>query len=591
MRQIILKFTGVSRLTRIAHQFPFGRRMQKAQGMVEFALVLPILLMLLLGIIAFSHLFFVYSMTVSASREAARWGAAVGITGSGVPRYRDCQSIRDAAVRTGGIVGVSADHIVIQYDRGPDPTKPGQSLAPYNTCPAPGQTPFGPIESDVRLGDRILVTVNVDYQSIVPFINIPSRTLTAVTARTIIKSLPVGEAPVADDPCGKTASTQFTIVPPLPEYPTLLELKAGEQLTMTGNVIIKETGEGAPGTVTWSDEGNLHSIDGDAGTPLAYFWYYTEASIGQEYDILFNYQSGTECPSSYSAPFQQGRVHIGKADTTTQIVSHLPAPSGRGQAVTVTVWVKKVAAATLPGSVGTGQVVVKNDIDGATCTVTSLNPATGQGFCSLIINNFGLYKLTATYTGSAQYNASTSLPVDHTVTDFTKTPTPTTTVTPTRTPTVGIPVITKTPTKTPLPAWCPSASAFNFNGLDSVLFNVTNPNVPGANPVTLTSAYIDWVEAPPKPVFEELRFGADTSADCKSGGPCIWSGVENNTPVIIGAGGNAFNGTASTGLALGETKQLRFAFSRNLHNGLHYVTLVFSNNCILELAGNRELSK
>ena len=67
------------------------KRSQAAQGMVEFALVLPILLLILLGIIAFGHLFFVYSFTVASSREAARWGAAAGKTDSGLFRCAACR--------------------------------------------------------------------------------------------------------------------------------------------------------------------------------------------------------------------------------------------------------------------------------------------------------------------------------------------------------------------------------------------------------------------------------------------------------------------------------------------------------------------
>ncbi len=80
---------------------------QAAQGMVEFALVLPILLLVILGIFAFGHVFFAYSSVVSASREAARWGSAVGAADSFLPRYEDCNSIRAAAVRVGAFAGVS----------------------------------------------------------------------------------------------------------------------------------------------------------------------------------------------------------------------------------------------------------------------------------------------------------------------------------------------------------------------------------------------------------------------------------------------------------------------------------------------------
>ena len=50
---------------------------QKAQGMVEFALVLPILLLLVLGIIEAGRLLFYYGVVTNASREAARFGSAV----------------------------------------------------------------------------------------------------------------------------------------------------------------------------------------------------------------------------------------------------------------------------------------------------------------------------------------------------------------------------------------------------------------------------------------------------------------------------------------------------------------------------------
>ncbi|RPJ42904.1 MAG: hypothetical protein EHM21_12225, partial [Chloroflexi bacterium] len=106
------------------------KNLQTAQGMVEFALVLPLLLLLILGIFAFGHLFFVYSSVVSASREAARWGAAVGEAPSSFPRYQDCASIRAAAVRVGSFAGVNATDldladpvdagVSIDFDHGPD---------------------------------------------------------------------------------------------------------------------------------------------------------------------------------------------------------------------------------------------------------------------------------------------------------------------------------------------------------------------------------------------------------------------------------------------------------------------------------------
>src|SRR5512135_3039955 len=84
------------------------QNLQTAQGMVEFALVLPILLLVIFAVFAFGHLFFTYSSVVSASREAARWGSASGVSESLRPRYSDCDSIRAAAVRVGTFAGVAA---------------------------------------------------------------------------------------------------------------------------------------------------------------------------------------------------------------------------------------------------------------------------------------------------------------------------------------------------------------------------------------------------------------------------------------------------------------------------------------------------
>ncbi len=171
---------------------------QNAQGMVEFALVLPILLMLILGVFAFGHLFYVYSSVVSASREAARWGAATGTAGGSADaeRFRDCDQIRAAAARVAPISGITqADSpdentpgVQITYDEGPG--EPQKAECVDNT--------HAPDSDDIEIGDRIVVTVRVRYQPIVPLIPIPSFMLQANTARTIIKDMAVGEVPTAE---------------------------------------------------------------------------------------------------------------------------------------------------------------------------------------------------------------------------------------------------------------------------------------------------------------------------------------------------------------------------------------------------------
>jgi Flp pilus assembly protein TadG len=136
---------------------------KSGQGMTEFALVLPVLLLIVLGLIEVGRLIFLYSTVTNASREAARYGSATGLSDSGIPRFQDQAGIRDAAKRVGFLVDLQDEDIAIQYDQG-------------GTCQFP-----------VNM-DRILVTVTTNYSPIVPvpFVPMQSFPITATSQRTII---------------------------------------------------------------------------------------------------------------------------------------------------------------------------------------------------------------------------------------------------------------------------------------------------------------------------------------------------------------------------------------------------------------------
>ena len=149
--------------------------------MVEFALVLPILLLVMFAIIEFGRLFFSYAMVSAASREGARYGAAVGDVG-GIPYYKHCTGIKNAAIRIGAFAGISTDGVIIDYDHGPSSVNFG-----YTTLCAGDLTNVG----TVKLGDRIIVTNTVTYQPIVPLVNVPPISLSSTTRRTIFKDIPI----------------------------------------------------------------------------------------------------------------------------------------------------------------------------------------------------------------------------------------------------------------------------------------------------------------------------------------------------------------------------------------------------------------
>ncbi|MFO8037265.1 MAG: Calx-beta domain-containing protein [Anaerolineales bacterium] len=149
----------------------------KGQGMVEFALVFPLLLVVTLGIIQFGWMMFSYSAVVTSSREGARYGAAIQDVGGGISQYEDCQGIKEAAKRIGGLVGVDDDDISIQY------SNDGGIYA--LSCP-PSQ--------DVHLSDQIIVTVQKEIRPLVPFIKIPPLPVHSTASHTILKEVEVGES-------------------------------------------------------------------------------------------------------------------------------------------------------------------------------------------------------------------------------------------------------------------------------------------------------------------------------------------------------------------------------------------------------------
>jgi Flp pilus assembly protein TadG len=153
--------------------------LRRGQGLVEFMLVLPVLLLITLGIVEFGRIFAIYSMVTSASREAARYGASVGDNGSGTPRYLDCAGMREAAKRMSVLTGLSDSDIQITFDH-------GDTSSVIATCDS------HPIPGSIALGDRVMVRVNAHYEPIVPLVNIPVHTITSMTARTILKEIDAG---------------------------------------------------------------------------------------------------------------------------------------------------------------------------------------------------------------------------------------------------------------------------------------------------------------------------------------------------------------------------------------------------------------
>ncbi len=174
----------------------------KAQAMVEFAIALPVLLMLLYGIIETGRLLFIYSSVVTASRQAVRYGSASGTGVGGVDhRYWDCDGIRAAAQAVGYLGGF--DKVELKYDDGP-----GKPQTSY--CSGASDTTFAPNTNNTS---RLQVTVEKQFTPLVKLLPFTSRTISATSARTILVSVSIQ---VTSPPSTFIASTPTNTPSPTP---------------------------------------------------------------------------------------------------------------------------------------------------------------------------------------------------------------------------------------------------------------------------------------------------------------------------------------------------------------------------------------
>src|SRR5512146_1954993 len=140
------------------------RRPARAQAMVEFALALPIFLLVVYGLLEVGRLVFMYSAVTTASREAARYASAWGYVDSlgQYQQYQYCTGIRNAARQVGfllNLAGNSNANIHISFD---DETPVQATIPPalheYCTGSADFTTTVGPYFTyPVNPGDRVVV--------------------------------------------------------------------------------------------------------------------------------------------------------------------------------------------------------------------------------------------------------------------------------------------------------------------------------------------------------------------------------------------------------------------------------------------------
>lgn len=456
----------------------FTPQKNTAQAMVEFAIVLPILLLLLYGLLEAGRLLFIYSSTVTASRQAVRYGATTGGT---VPRYQDCAGIRQAAQKVDYLNAFDDGDIKIYHDTGP-----GSSPTLY--CTGASDTTYTPSSANT---DRLLVEIKGDFNPIVPkLVPFIARTaangkpIASTSARTIVKSVTIAA------PAGAGAATTKLVLKLEPHRndPFGPHSDVGELVVATAT-LTNETGSTIPtGTVDFiikdsvgtivatCDDVPVNTADGTAGCDIRF-------NNADTFDVIAEYTPGN---TSLFTPSSGGnRQIVGEAGTTTRIILDDPDSSQPGQAVTI-----RVQVTSDFGSIPTGPIVVTTAA--GTCTINLDTGDGGIGSCSVTYNSQGTTNITAAYDGDSRHVASTSPAVPHTV--ATTPPT----FAPTPKPPTPIPPTSIVPTTAPTPVSNCNSIRDTVNGTSNPIQFASNtmfmdiPNNANGYPVTSGSIYVAW---------------------------------------------------------------------------------------------------
>lgn len=132
------------------------RRGDNGTTLVEFAMVAPLLLILIFGIVEFARAASELTAVRTAAREGARFATTVG-DDLDDPHYVDCEAIF-AAAREKAVIG-SLQQITVEWEGG------------YKCSdPAAGDDTGPPAAEDLITGTEVTVTVSTEFDSVVPLV-------------------------------------------------------------------------------------------------------------------------------------------------------------------------------------------------------------------------------------------------------------------------------------------------------------------------------------------------------------------------------------------------------------------------------------
>lgn len=352
-------------------KLPSGK--SKAQAMLEFAIVLPILLLVVYGLIETGRLLFIYSSVNNATRQAARFGSTSGIDpASGVPRYQDCAGIRAAAQRGDFLNAFEDDDIEIYIDNGLDNL--GNPIGQTLVCTGGAAVDTG---ITPRTGDRITVNINAAFNAIVPnLVPFISQTINAESSRTLLLTISI-------QPPKENTVTLITA-----DNPDASEV--GQPVTVSVSVTANTTPTGTV-NITGADSNCTITLSNGSGSCVVIF-----TSLGSKTLTAYYVGDDTHNPSSDTESHT-----VIPTSTELTITADAPDPSLIGATVTVEVEVKN---ANTWGTTPAGTVTVSG-ADGTVPTCT-INLSSGTGNCNVNFATDGTKTLTATYNPTSTHSTS-----------------------------------------------------------------------------------------------------------------------------------------------------------------------------------------
>ena len=443
-----------------------GRRRYRGQGLVEFALILPVMLLLLFVIIELARVLHAWL----AIENGARFGVRYAVTGEfddtycagfpgGVCDARPEEdaaripSIKDAA--RAGAVAILRNETVAPgvpgfFNISVCSTKAGVIYGPADSnAPLPANWPADctPSEDPGGPGDRVLVTVDFEHPLIVPIVSSwwPEIRLTA-KREAIVEQFRVARvvglpATVSVPTFTPTITPTFTVTLTPSITPTPTETPTPTVTpTMTGTA----TTTGTPTITPTPDCSDIVASDVGPWSSFGYYYYRFTVSNTNSVPIWLTASSITWDPAGQNpgqrlAGFYMNGWYYGPGESDPpSFTSKSPATPILLAAGTSAYWYGYfTGVAAVPGMVGTYEV----------------NLGFNSGLCSVTVNsdvptpvptNTPTITLTPTITPTPT--------ITGTATPITPTNTSTITLTPSDTPTrTDTPTVTKTPTVTRTP--------------------------------------------------------------------------------------------------------------------------------------------